>query len=371
MNMLVGTKEKRKVSIAALLMVILALGALVALLATGTIRTAGAEEGNPPQSEEHEGGVFYRYLVKIVCVPHLGPSKPALTAGNYRTAVNIWNPLREDAQIFKQLTLPVPQGGPQLSGPFIEEHMPGRAAWDIDCPHLARDFGLQGVKVPGGKAYLHIVSFAELEVTAVYTARAGKKDGLGTSIDVETIRPRVQEFRFRHDQDEDGVPDDVDNCPEFFNPEQRDDDQDGVGHECDPDDGDPDVPGSDLPDLTVTLVNPPTTVSCPGGAGDCTHTFDFEVTNIGTAGSPGTDVKLNVRSFDGTADTPVGSILFPIPELGPGTSTGVLTGSIGPGEGTGANCYGPDCITDATVDPSNTVPESDELNNGAERVDLG
>ena len=45
--MLVGTKERRRVSITALLIVILALGALLALMATGTIGTIGADAETP------------------------------------------------------------------------------------------------------------------------------------------------------------------------------------------------------------------------------------------------------------------------------------------------------------------------------------
>jgi hypothetical protein len=218
--------------------------------------------------------------------------------------------------------------------------MPGRAAWD-------------------------------LEVTAVYTARAQKKGGLGASIDVETITPRIIEFSIRHDFDEDGVPDDIDNCPTVHNPDQRDGDQDGHGTACDPDDSDPDVPGTDLPDLTVRLVNPPTGESCPGGPLDCAQFFNYEVTNIGTAGSPATDVDFATGSEDGGVITPVGAINVAVPALAAGASTGVLSATIGPGDGTGAGCYGPNCVTKGFVDPTNAVFEADELNNVDERNDMG
>lgn len=39
------------------------------------------------------------------------------------------------------------------------------------------------------------------------------------------------------DHDDDGVPDDLDNCPHIDNPEQKNEDDDGVGDVCDPGDG--------------------------------------------------------------------------------------------------------------------------------------
>jgi len=54
------------------------------------------------------------------------------------------------------------------------------------------------------------------------------------------------------DRDQDGVPDDVDNCPDIFNPEQEDSNGNGIGDACDPDwppaPGPPDRDGDGVPD---------------------------------------------------------------------------------------------------------------------------
>jgi cysteine-rich repeat protein len=68
------------------------------------------------------------------------------------------------------------------------------------------------------------------------------------------------------DIDQDGVPDERDNCARFFNPYQRDRDGDGLGDACDPDrdgdgianrdDGCPDFPNADQRDGDCTSSNP-------------------------------------------------------------------------------------------------------------------
>ncbi len=39
----------------------------------------------------HDQDGVYRYAVKLVCVPDLGPARPALVNGRYKTAVNLLN----------------------------------------------------------------------------------------------------------------------------------------------------------------------------------------------------------------------------------------------------------------------------------------
>jgi len=57
------------------------------------------------------------------------------------------------------------------------------------------------------------------------------------------------------DNDEDGIPDNQDNCPDVYNPSQADEDQDGIGDACDPDSGNqgPEDGGPDDGDDNIIL----------------------------------------------------------------------------------------------------------------------
>jgi hypothetical protein len=147
---------------------------IVGLAIFGGSQLAGGEEAATATD-----GV-YRYPVKVVCAPKLGPAKPALVPGTYKTAVNVLNSSREDANIMKSLTLSVGMGKSPISGDAMADMLVPRAALDIDCRDLAGSmWGLKGIKVPGGKGYVIIESDQQLTVTAVYTSLAKTKGRRG------------------------------------------------------------------------------------------------------------------------------------------------------------------------------------------------
>lgn len=146
----------------------------------------GAYEAEPPD--------VFTYSAKIVCVPHLGKASPALMPGKYRTAVSVHNPWDEPAHIQKWVTLSPPQGQTPITGGRIADTLQPWSSFDVDCPHMRDDYGLpDGAKVPGGKGFMVIRSDQELDVVAVYTSRTEtrNKDGVGTSIDVELVEPKM------------------------------------------------------------------------------------------------------------------------------------------------------------------------------------
>jgi hypothetical protein len=114
-----------------------------------------------------------------------------------------------------------------------------------------------------------------------------------------------------------------------------------------------------LPDLTVTIPNIRTDVSCPGGAGTCITTRTFTISNPSA---------VNVTTpFDVLAQADPGqSKTITVPALAAGASLAV-TQQWGPA----GNCYDPDCTVTITVDSGTAIAESNETNNTATRTDLG
>ena len=99
-----ATLATRKITVFGLAVLILGLGALRALLASGAFGSAGAQP-NPSTAQTTNdqtvpgpvttSGDMFIYSAKVVCVPDLAKrrrSGPGLEPGLYRTAVNVHNP---------------------------------------------------------------------------------------------------------------------------------------------------------------------------------------------------------------------------------------------------------------------------------------
>ncbi len=281
----------------------------------------GLVDGDDPdcQLPPPTTNVHYIYPVKITCVPHFGPASPALMPAKYRTAVNVHNPWDMPANIEKWVTLSPPQGNPSIMSEHVTEVLNPWWAFDVDCKHMKNDFiwpTTAELKVPGGKGFMVIKSDKELDVVAIYTSRAEggtTSTGVGTSIDVEYIKP--------HKRTE--------------------------------------MPSVALPDLTVKIApnNESIIENCPT-ASTCEFDVPFRISNIGPVAAGPFDLLLD-------AD--------------PSYSTVISYGGLAAGAdindtfrfGPGASCHDPDCTTSAKVDNSNTVPESDETNNGDTYTDQG
>lgn len=266
----------------------------------------------------------YMYAVKIVCVPTLGKAAPALVPGMYRTAVNVHNPWPQTANIVKWLTLSPPQGEPAIVGERISETLEPFQAFDIDCIHMARDFGLEGRQVPGGKGFLIIQSDQNLDVVGVYTAEelAGRTIGLGVQETAEAIEQAAKGAA-------------------------------GVGLGMDIEYIQPKIAQVVLqdPDLTVTITNGP----APGGD---SIVFDFVITNNST-----TDVTSSFEVLMEANGVPSKTIT--VNGLASGASQS-FSETLGLG-----SCFTPDCTVVVTVDSNNDITESDETNNVDAQTTIG
>jgi CARDB len=116
---------------------------------------------------------------------------------------------------------------------------------------------------------------------------------------------------------------------------------------------------NELPDLTVSIPNTRTQVSCPGGGGTCITTRDFIVTNASSVNVV-TPFAVLVQADPGQKTT------LSVPSLAAGASV-TLSANLGPDN----NCYDPDCTVSVTVDSGSAVAEANETNNVATRTDPG
>jgi hypothetical protein len=195
---------------------------------------------------------------------------------------------------------------------------------------MAREFGLEGQKVPGGKGFLVIQSDQNLDVVGVYTVEelVGSKaklaaeetaedletavkgaTGVGLGIDVEYIQPKIAQV----------------------------------------------ILGN--PDLTVKITADP---SADCSLGPCTSLVQFVITNSSTV-----DVTGSFQVLIETTGSPSNlSKTITVNGLAAGASQNFS-------ETLAGFCFVPDCTASVTVDSSNNITESDETNNVDTRTSIG
>jgi hypothetical protein len=178
-------------------------GILEALLVPATA-VAVLGSARPAQAQ---AAPLFQYSVKFVCGlqrAHNPPAagEPAVKPGNYATEINIHNIQFSQQPVIKSLVLVVRDGEPvgrepnvQAPTPFIAVPVPPRNAMMDDCNQL------WVMSHPGGPAppnpmpltigYLSIITLADIDVDAVYTAllftAATATNTESPSIDVERV----------------------------------------------------------------------------------------------------------------------------------------------------------------------------------------
>jgi uncharacterized delta-60 repeat protein len=279
--------------------------------------------------------INFEYAAKVVCGRQEDPDNLALVRGVYGTTVNVHNPHRETARFSKKLALSIPplDQRPGRILEIAEDALDYDEALATHCTDLQRRLFPDGF--PGGfiEGFVVIQSTHSLDVAAVYTAGSLSRDGgfvSHSSIHVERV------------------------------PERR------LGRE--------DAP---LPDLVPLPALPPPPfdaefqVQLPEGVPGALYCGEKPA-----AGGPSRSVVVLVRNQGlGDAGPSVtqadfhahGAVSTVTPALAAGEET-VVEFDIPSG------CYGPgfsgSCSFTFTVDHTEIVQESDELNNTASSLCL-
>lgn len=260
------------------------------------------------------------YSAKVVC-GKAGDDFLQVLAGEYATVVNIHNPNEVDVVFRKKAVKAQTQRQPRGPiSPYVTEVLAPDEALGVDCkdvkslyaPPLGGYFdGFLVLRVPPDPATGVI---PELDVWTVHTAKRRDSDNSEDvrTIDVEEVHPKAIRV------------------------------QDGQ-----------------QPDLTVQLLPPATSVTCPTGQGSCEHDVNVEISELNGV-AVAANFQLRVVTDNGLSTS------VNIAGIAAGGSV-ALTVTLGPGN----NCYNPDCQVTAAVDNLGQVAESDEGNNTDTRLDLG
>jgi hypothetical protein len=248
----------------------------------------------------------FAYAVKFLCGPSSEAFQEGMVAGFAATAVNILNPsLSGEVRFAKRASRALPY---QTSGPIsdvAEDVIGPLEAIEIECNEIRQMLPSQMTE-EFRTGYLVIHAEAELEVTAVYSARP--RDGEISTLDVQ----RIEAIEVAGD----GAP-------------------------------------GDRPDLTITDIDIDNLRNrCPQGQGSCVAVVPVTVANIGAADAGPFRVRV---TFDPNQSVVV---YRNFPGLAMGASQ-TFVAQTPPSD----NCYDPNCLICAFADSDDAVTESDEANN--------
>jgi hypothetical protein len=134
----------------------------------------------------------FEYVVKFVCGSALqegGPGVQPVVKGEYATSINMHNPSNKSVSFAWKVATAWARNQPGLTegvSDFRKVHVPlyGDEARAYHCANFLAAERISGFS----EGFMVIASPSELDVVAVYTARA--PDGHVTTLDVEEVQPK-------------------------------------------------------------------------------------------------------------------------------------------------------------------------------------
>jgi hypothetical protein len=179
--MVMSAHVRHRIEIVSCVALILTVGVLAGLMA---MRPTPVDSAAGPAALQEQS---FMYTVKFACVKEVGPPEAdfggvPFVPAQYRTAVNIHNPQRDDVSFQKKAVVALSQGSEKrgIISEWREERLKSDEALDVDCLDIQK---LLGGTQPVGDGFVVIESRFPLDVVAVYTTEQA-------GIDVEYIQPK-------------------------------------------------------------------------------------------------------------------------------------------------------------------------------------